>query len=100
MDIAQIKLIKNENGTYPFVSDIECDMPTYGQLSFKIYHPKKEVFFLQYANYPLVNLVAGSNLYMGIHSIPFIIKVIPTLGGPQRINEDNINSFFIGILDK
>lgn len=99
MDIAPISLVKNENDEYPFVSNIECDMPTYGELNFKIFNIQNN-FFLQYLNYPIVNCVANSNLYKGIHSIPFEIRIVPTLGKSFIINQDTINTFFIGVLEK
>lgn len=99
MDIAKIELVKEDNGRYPFVTLIDCDMPSFGQMSFKIYSIN-EYFFLQYADYPIVQLVGNCNLYEGIHTMPYKIYIIPPLGESELVTYDNINNFYISVIHK
>lgn len=94
-DVANITINKNNN-VISYENIVECNMVRFGLMTFKLYLPSDK-WFLKYQDYPLVRVVANSDLFMGIASLPYYIKIINQVGNSEIITKDNITDFQIAV---
>lgn len=94
MDIAPISIDTTQTKTI-----LECNMPTFGTQNFSFICLVND-WFLKYEDYPVVRASVGTDLYMGISSIPYQIKILPKTGYAKELSKDNITNFYIGMIAK
>lgn len=94
MDVAPINLEITEDSSY----NLDCNMPNFGSQSFTIISRGSNLF-MQYQDYPIVNMAVGIDLLAGTNC-PYEIKIVESYTSGDIITKDNIGQFYIGMIEK
>lgn len=97
MDYAPINITFTDDEA-PDTANVTCVMPNFGSVTFKFFKGN-DCWFLQYDEYPLVKVSCGADLYLGIDT-GYAIKILPASGSTDEVTLDNINDFYIGMIEK